>query len=257
MFNEQGRESSSRQQCEPLRHRRLDEHARSPSAPWGPAASAGTPPNSKGRDQRVTLSRDGLTLIFGTMRAGGRGYTDLYMCSRLSMQDPWGPPVNCGKNVNSPGLESGPCLSPDGLALFFESCRDNDTPFVWNLWMSIRKRTRDPWGPAVKLPAPINTAYSDWNPAVSPDGRTLYFASDRPGGYGSDDLYSGSIVPVCDLNGDGKVDDKDILVLLDRWGQADSLCDIGPFPWGDGVVDIEDLKVFMVEWEKENPPAKP
>jgi len=27
--------------------------------------------------------------------------------------------------------------------------------------------------------------------------------------------------------------------------------------WGDGKVDIEDLKVFMTEWEKENPPVKP
>ena len=30
-------------------------------------------------------------------------------------------------------------------------------------------------------------------------------------------------------------------------------CDIGPYAWGDGKVDIEDLKAFMAEWEKENP----
>jgi len=33
--------------------------------------------------------------------------------------------------------------------------------------------------------------------------------------------------------------------------------DIGPMPWGDGKVDIEDLKVFMTFYEKENPPAQP
>ena len=27
--------------------------------------------------------------------------------------------------------------------------------------------------------------------------------------------------------------------------------------WGDGKVDIEDLKVFMTYWEKENPAVKP
>jgi hypothetical protein len=32
--------------------------------------------------------------------------------------------------------------------------------------------------------------------------------------------------------------------------------DIGPLPLGDGKVDIEDLKVFMTYYEKENPPVK-
>jgi len=40
--------------------------------------------------------------------------------------------------------------------------------------------------------------------------------------------------------------------MIDNWGTDESLCDIGPMPWGDGVVDIEDLKIFMVYWEQEN-----
>ena len=38
--------------------------------------------------------------------------------------------------------------------------------------------------------------------------------------------------------------------MLDCWGTADPLCDIGPMPWGDGVVDEKDLLVLaehMVE----------
>ena len=226
-----------------------------PSAPWGPAVSAGTPPNSHGSELSGTVSRDSLTLIFATMRAGGQGYTDLYICSRSTVQEPWGPEVNCGPAVNSPGLESGACLSPDGLALFFESCRDDDTPFVWDLWMTVRNSRNAPWGPAVKLPALINTSASEWNPALSPDGRTLYFASDRPGGYGKDDLYEASIIPILDLNGDDRINDKDILVMQERWGQADPLCDIGPLPWGDGVVDTHDLIVLMKEMTGSEPVA--
>jgi len=40
--------------------------------------------------------------------------------------------------------------------------------------------------------------------------------------------------------------------LIDAWGTDNTLYDIGPMPWGDGVVDIEDLKVFIKYWEQEN-----
>jgi hypothetical protein len=39
-----------------------------------------------------------------------------------------------------------------------------------------------------------------------------------------------------------------------NWRTDESLCDIGPTPWGDGIVYIEDLKVFMDYWEQENMP---
>jgi len=37
----------------------------------------------------------------------------------------------------------------------------------------------------------------------------------------------------------------------------DTVRDIGPMPWGDGTVDIEDLKVFMMHWERQNGPVQP
>ena len=60
-----------------------------------------------------------------------------------------------------------------------------------------------------------------------------------------------SISPVVDFNGDGVVDIKDLLHLIDRWGQADPRCDIGPMPWGDGIVDKNDLEVLMSHWGEE------
>jgi hypothetical protein len=52
------------------------------------------------------------------------------------------------------------------------------------------------------------------------------------------------IIPIVDFNGDGEVDGGDILIMVDFWGTDDSGCDIGPMAWGDGIVDIEDLKVL-------------
>jgi len=53
-----------------------------------------------------------------------------------------------------------------------------------------------------------------------------------------------SIEPVCDLNNDLKVDLADMHIMVDHWGENYSLCDIGPTPLGDGIVDIQDIIVL-------------
>lgn len=47
-----------------------------------------------------------------------------------------------------------------------------------------------------------------------------------------------------DFNGDGIVDAIDMCIMVDNWGTDNSLYDIGPMPWGDSIVDVEDLKVL-------------
>ena len=58
------------------------------------------------------------------------------------------------------------------------------------------------------------------------------------------DLWQLSIMTIVDLNGDGRVDGLDVSRMADRWGTDDSVCDIGPMPWGDGIVDVQDLRVL-------------
>jgi hypothetical protein len=82
----------------------------------------------------------------------------------------------------------------------------------------------------------------------------LYFTRNDGGTW---ENYQAPILPVVDFNADGKVDLVDLVMLIDDWGKTKSVCDIGPMPWGDGKVDIEDLKVFMTYYEKANPPVKP
>ena len=54
--------------------------------------------------------------------------------------------------------------------------------------------------------------------------------------------------PLVDFNGDGIVDIKDLLRLIESWGQDDALCDIAPLPSGDGIVDVLDLELLMSYW---------
>ena len=48
---------------------------------------------------------------------------------------------------------------------------------------------RSPWSEPVNLGAPVNTDAIDFNPTLSPDERSLYFASNRTGGLGGIDIW--------------------------------------------------------------------
>jgi len=80
-----------------------------------------------------------------------------------------------------------PSLTEDRLLIIFNSNRGGNYDF----WMSERASVTDRWG-TPELVEELNTVYSETNPAISPDGLVLYFASDRPGGLGSVDVYRAS-----------------------------------------------------------------
>jgi hypothetical protein len=211
------------------------------SASWGTPVNMGVPINSSNLDISPTISGDGLTLVFtSNNRSGGIGSWDLWMSTRVSVKDPWGPLVNLGQSVNS-GAWDGECsLSWDGRAVLYDSGRTSIIGAV-DILMSTRKTLADPWSVAVNLGPVINSSGNDGTPRVSADMKTLYFCSDRPGGLGSYDLFEAPIIPVVDLNGDGIVDAADMRFIVDHWGEDYPLCDIGPTPVGDGIIDVQDL----------------
>ena len=53
-----------------------------------------------------------------------------------------------------------------------------------------------------------------------------------------------------DFNGDGIVDMKDLLKLIESWDQDDPLMDIAPPPFGDDIVDALDLELLMGYWKQ-------
>jgi len=44
--------------------------------------------------------------------------------------------------------------------------------------------------------------------------------------------------------------------MLEHWNTDYSLCDIGPMPWGDSIVDVQDLIVLAKHLFEEIPPAE-
>ena len=70
------------------------------------------------------------------------------------------------------------------------SNRPNGRIGVRDIWVSTRDSTLDPWSTPVNLGPTVNyPSYTTGRPALSWDGTTLYFYSDRPGGFGGLDLY--------------------------------------------------------------------
>ena len=100
----------------------------------------------------------------------------------------WSTPVNLGDIVNSSSTEAGAFITKDGLSLYFSSYRPGGYGSL-DLWVSQRASVDDAWGMPQNLGPDINGTGSETTPAISVDGHRLYFASERPGGFGGLDLY--------------------------------------------------------------------
>jgi hypothetical protein len=148
-------------------------------------------------DSDPTLTADGRTLYFASDRpAPGRDSTrrdlDLWRVRREPTRggERWGAPEHLGPAVNTRNQELGPTWR-DGV-LYFASARRAG---AGGLDLYAAPETADGFGPAAPFGGALNTAASEGDPELSPDGRTLLFWSDRPGGRGSADLYASRRAP--------------------------------------------------------------
>jgi len=220
---------------------------------WGAPVNLGENINSEADEAFCYISSDGLELYFnefGIPRPGGYGDSDIWVAKRATTDDAWGEPVNLGEAVNSPYYESCPYLSPDGLLLFCHGWRPGG-PGPEDMWVSTRSSTSDVWSPVVPLPVPGNSRYTDGVAGISADGSTFYFCSVRAGGSGTVDVWQAPIMPIVDFNSDKITDITDLVMLIDAWGTSETLYDIGPMPWGDGIVDEADVEVLVDHWGQE------
>ena len=137
------------------------------------------------------LSQDGLTLLFGAARRNSSGMLDedIYMATRETVAEAFGPAQNLGSTINALGFgDYSPELSLDGLTLYFSSSRPGGQGEA-DLYVSTRPSIDEPWEPAQNLGPTVNSAHFEGQPSVSANGKTLYWDSDRPGGFGNFDIW--------------------------------------------------------------------
>jgi hypothetical protein len=210
-------------------------------APWGAPVNLGAPVNTWADETSPSITADGLELYFSgwkTFRPGGYGGQDIWVATRPTTEDRWGEPVNVGSPVNTPNHDGKPLITADGLTMLFTGYGRLGGYGKGDIWMTRRVARDGEWGRLVNLGPTINTADYEDRASISGDGSTLYFVRQQTG------TWQAPIVPVADFNGDGRVDGRDVLSMVNRWGQDEPLCDIGPTPLGDGIVDVGDLMVL-------------
>lgn len=150
--------------------------------------------NSGVADGSPALTADGLTLYFDSFR---EGHWELWTARRNSLNEEFGKPEKLPGPINTAAAEAKPSLTGDGLTLFFHSDRQlantiDSTNNSLSIWMSTRTAVDQPFPVPQPLGPRVNSGGRNWDPAISPDGLTLVFVSDRAGGVGKSDLWMSS-----------------------------------------------------------------
>lgn len=134
-----------------------------------------------------TLTADQQELIF-TRRLGYKNddFEDLVI-SKKDAQGRWSTPVSISPNINSDTNEGTCTISADGRKLIFTSCTGRRVFGSCDLFES--QKVGNDWSVFVNFGPNVNTVDWESQPSLSADGRTLYFVSDRRGGFGRNDIW--------------------------------------------------------------------
>jgi Tol biopolymer transport system component len=125
-------------------------------------------------------------LFFGSTRAGGCGGEDIYVSAQR--EDGSFGSATLVPELCSPQADRRPTIRFDGLEIIFFSNRPGTLGGA-DLWVSTRSTVFDSWSVPSNLGPVVNSPSNEAPSYLSSDGRVLFITSDRPGGYGSGDLY--------------------------------------------------------------------
>lgn len=155
--------------------------------------SLGDSVNSEYSEYWPSLSVDEKILMFTVMLPvsnsieGEESYLHEDFFYSIQSEGSWTARVNAGAPLNSPDNEGAQSMTADGSILWFTACNRRDGQGMCDLYFSTLDKGQ--WSVPRNAGAPLNTRYSEKHPAVSADGRRLYFTSNRPGGSGSYDIW--------------------------------------------------------------------
>ncbi|MBI1767326.1 MAG: PD40 domain-containing protein [Bacteroidetes bacterium] len=147
--------------------------------------------NSPQEDYAPVLTADEREIVFTTRRQDentspdvaddNKYYEDIFVATRDGAN--WKSAKNIGNPVNTKYNDSNLTLSPDGSLLFVYKDEGGGDIYV------CEKNRDGSWGEPTPLPGIINSSARESSVSITADEKTLYFASERPGGFGGSDIY--------------------------------------------------------------------
>lgn len=153
--------------------------------------------NSGSEDFGPTITADGRTMYFVSRRPG-KGYDDFWVTTNPSADDStWTAPNNLS-DINSEFGDGAASIAADGQTIYFATNRGTTEKNDMNIWVATLEG-RD-WKNMHEVGAPINTTKWESQPAISPDGKRMFFASNRAGKMGTEnganvDIFISHLLP--------------------------------------------------------------
>ncbi|MBR9974409.1 MAG: OmpA family protein [Bacteroidetes bacterium] len=158
-----------------------------PDGTWGAAQNIGSPLNDDGYNFVSTVMPDNNALLLGN-KYFRDGSQDEGVSITTRNDSGWTFPKNLEiKNIKNLSEWSEYTMSPDGRVIIMSVLRA-DSLGGRDLYVSFR-RDDETWTDPENMGPSINSTSQDITPFLAADGLTLYFSSDRPGGFGSNDVY--------------------------------------------------------------------
>lgn len=153
--------------------------------------------NSEFEDKAPMVSADGKTLIFTSQRPGkssavnpddGMYYEDIYISRWDTLKHMWSDAELIPGTLNTEGQDAATSISPDGKQIFIFKNDIEAESRGGDIYVS-RLGSSGKWGAPKSMGKPINTTYAELGACISPDGKTLYYVSERQGGFGNADIW--------------------------------------------------------------------
>ena len=143
--------------------------------------------NTADNEYQAITTADEATLIFTRQINNNE---DFYKSDKVNNK--WQTATYLSNRINTPQFNEGAqSISQDGKILFFTGCNRPDGLGRCDIYISQKKG--DDWSKPFDLAPPINTSGWESQPSISANGRTLYFVSNRKGGYGGYDIWKSNL----------------------------------------------------------------
>lgn len=201
-----------------------------------------------------SLSSDGNTLYFASDMPGGKGGVDIYKVTRKE-DGSWGAAENLGNQINTEGNEVFPFIHESGLFFFSSDGR----PGLGGLDVFATQINNNQISKVINVGAPINGSKDDFSFVLNNEKTKGYFASNREGGKGDDDILSfnllkpfqfGKTISGVARDKEGNAVANTIVTLRDALGKV--IAEVTTDEKGGFIFAVEANKEYDLNGKKEN-----